>query len=308
MSTDHITVTSPAEITYSGAYALMIKGDLDAAVSCLETNGTPEMKNFIKAIDSALQENKEDAQEVKDRGFWKRLFSSNTKDLGNVIFEQNTVLSALYVLLRVQSFSGESCSKMLAELYSYADKEANTSRVENNNIQKAIIATLEKNANEFHLNELRDKALMKLLKAAENSSCFESDIRIKLGEAQKAFEDSESRINKDLQDFIKTANDHINSTAGACTKSIQDIKIYAEESIKSINEQAAAQVQECKSAVADMMNEFEKQRIDIENIIDERFTKMNNDLIEKEKRTKVLAITSLCIAAVSVIASILLVL
>lgn len=279
MSTDQVTLASPTEISFSDAYTLMIKGDLEGAIDTLQRNGAPELRNFYTAIDTEIQTNKSEAQEIKDRSFWKRLFSSNTKDLGNTIFEQNTVLSALYVLLRIQSFSGESCSKLLAELYNYADKESSTAGVESSNIQKAIINTLEKNAKEFHLNELRDKALMKLLKAAENASCFENDIRIKLGEAQKAFENSEAIVKKDLEQAKQTYD----------------------QNVKSIDERATCFVEKCDAAVKKMEGEFEEEKKDVRRIVDERYKILNEQLIKREKRTRILSILSICIAVTAVV-------
>jgi len=152
----------------SEAYQLMLAGKQEDAVRVLlSDNDGSKMLSFVKKTEEALQAHKEHANEVKDRSFWKKLFSNNTKDLADVLCDQNIIMSSFFIMLRLQNISGEACSRMLSELYKYAENEANTTGTENKNIQQAIISTLERNQEEYLANQLRDKALMKLLKLTD---------------------------------------------------------------------------------------------------------------------------------------------
>lgn len=289
-SSETITVGETDHVLDS-AYNKMLKGNIDGAVESLVENGKNEFENFVKSINSALEENREHSTDVKDRGFWKALFSSNTKDLGSILFEQNTLLSALFVLIRLQGLSGEACSKMLSDLYTYAGKEADTTGQEKNNIQNAIIATLEKNVQEFKLDEIRDKALMKLLKAAENSAKFEKDMRVIAGSAKKSYEDSEQKILKDTKDFKKAADEKIKGlkewtekNKATYDKQIADLKVAYEEELSNVRKT------------------YEAKEVELKTLVDNQIQEFTQDAIQREKRLRRLCLSAISISGVSILA------
>ena len=107
----------------------------------------------------------------------------------------------LYMLIMLQSLSTQANTKLLTELYAYADKEANTDNNEKSAIKEGIIAILEKNKQEFQRNVVRDRALMKLLKFAQNTEKDNEVIKNQIAEIQNkcynVTEQLKAKIDKD---------------------------------------------------------------------------------------------------------------
>lgn len=187
--TQNKAFTTPKISSQSEAYNRMLQGQYDEAIQVLLNDSQlTEFNKFINAINFDLQENKQHAEDIKDRNFFKRLISSNTKDIGNVLFEQNISLSAFYILLRLLSTSSLKDRKLLLNLYEYAQKEADIASNEQTSIQKGIIAILKKNEEDFKQNEIRDRALMKLLKEAQALEDFKNGLSQLVSQIEQKYE------------------------------------------------------------------------------------------------------------------------
>lgn len=188
----------------SSAYSLMLQGKYNEAVDCLISNN--ELKRFINEVECDLRQNKEDATTIKDRKWYERIFHSNVKEIGTILFKQNTALSILYVMIMLLSRSSQVNTKLLVELYDYADKEASTDSNEKSAIKEGIIAILEKNKQEFQRNVVRDRALMKLLKFAQNTERENEDIKDQLVETRNRCNNIEEqlkgKIDKETLEYI----------------------------------------------------------------------------------------------------------
>lgn len=209
---------APKISSQSEAYNRMLQGQYDEAIQVLLNDSQlTEFNKFIQAINCDLHENKQHAEDIKDRNFFKRLISSNTKDIGEVLFEQNISLSAFYILLRLLSTSSQKDRKLLLNLYQYAEKEAKVVSNEQTSIQKGIIAILKKNEEDFKQNEIRDRALMKLLKEAQAIEDFKNGLSQLVSKIEQKHKEAERKLqekyDKDIQSIktdIKTQKDDIN--------------------------------------------------------------------------------------------------
>lgn len=185
------------------AYSLMKDGKIGESVKKLETASSPaEMKRFFDAFNEDVLSNKNKALEIKDRGFFKQLVSNNTKDIAEVLYQQNILLAACFVLLRLNSSTGESCARMFADLVSKAKQSSSLANEESSEIEEAILATIERNAHEYHMNEVRDKAMMKLLKAASESHDFEARMTTALHEAEEEYKRASAKISQEHEQSI----------------------------------------------------------------------------------------------------------
>lgn len=204
--TQNKAFTTPKISSQSKAYNCMLQGQYDEAIQILLNDSQLiEFNKFIQAINCDLHENKQHAEDIKDRNFFKRIISSNIKDIGEVLFEQNISLSSFYILLRLLSISSQKDRKLLLNLYEYANQEANVAGQEQTSIQKGIIAILKKNEEEFKQNEIRDRALMKLLKEAQAIEDFKnglsqlvSQIEQKYNEAERKLQEKYGQLQSDL--------------------------------------------------------------------------------------------------------------
>jgi len=185
------------------AYSLMKDGKIDEAVNKLVTaSSADEIMLFCNAFKEEVASNKNRVFEIKDRGFFKSLVSNNAKDIGDVLYQQNILLAACFVLLRLNSSNGEVCARMYAELFSKARQSSSLANEESSEIEEAILATIERNAHEHHMNEVRDKAMMKLLKAASESHDFEARMTTALHEAAEEYKSASAKISQEHEQSI----------------------------------------------------------------------------------------------------------
>lgn len=191
------------ENSQESAYSLMKNGKIKESVRKLETASSPaEMKRFFDAFNEDVLSNKDKALKIKDRSFFKALFSNNTKDIADVLYQQNILLAACFVLLRLNSSTGESCARMFADLVSKAKESSTVANEESSEIEDAILSIIERNAHEYHMDEVRDKAMMKLLKAASESHDFEARMTTALHEAEEEYKKASTKISQEHEQSI----------------------------------------------------------------------------------------------------------
>lgn len=215
--TQNNAFTTPKISSQSKAYNCMLQGQYDEAIQILLNDSQLiEFNKFIQAINCDLHENKQHAEDIKDRNFFKRIISSNIKDIGEVLFEQNISLSSFYILLRLLSISSQKDRKLLLNLFEYAEKEAKVVSNEQTSIQKGIIAILKKNEEDFKQNEIRDRALMKLLKEAQAIEDFKNGLSQLVSQIEQKHKEAERKLQEkydtDIQSIktdIKTQKDDI---------------------------------------------------------------------------------------------------
>lgn len=178
------------------------EGNLDAVVNALSAN--PEAFNrFVKSTELALSESKDMASAVKDRNFIKRIFSSNTSDLAKVLLEQNDVLTRFFVLLQLLTLQTKGNSGILLKICDAIKTSSDVDGQEQGNLQKIAISFLEQNIEAIKAEEIRDKALMKLLKAAESSAAFENSIREAHSRVEKQYLDSSNKLQQAFDSYKK---------------------------------------------------------------------------------------------------------
>ena len=162
---------------------------------------------LLEALEANIKVSQKEAADIKERGWFDRLKSNNVNDIGKILSNQNIVIACLFVLMQLQSWSIESNAEMLATLCAEVDKESQNSTDESSSIKQIVRDVLESNKLKIERDELRDKALMKLLKAAENSREFENAMRDALQLVKEEYHQSEQKLNainvKNQQELLK---------------------------------------------------------------------------------------------------------
>ena len=71
------------------------------------------MAQLIKDIACDINNNKKDLNEIKNRGWWKRVTNNNTADLADSIIKQNDIISTFYGILQAVLFLSVNNTRML---------------------------------------------------------------------------------------------------------------------------------------------------------------------------------------------------
>ena len=186
------------------------------------------MESLLVGIDNIIKDSQKEASAIKERGIFKRFTNNNVNDIGSVLSKQNVVIACLFLLMQMQSYSIEACNDMLAALSRGIDETSNDSTEQSLIIAQTFRDVLEDYKKKLEKDGIRDKALMKLLKAAENSKDFEIGIRAEVAkikseysadveklyninkENQKNLSDTIQRIKKDLEKRFTLIENNVN--------------------------------------------------------------------------------------------------
>lgn len=185
-------------------------GKIADAVEAITSN--PEaFAQFVLSTEIALKEGKDKATIIRDRGFFKRLFSSPSSDLAKLLLEQNDVMTRFFVILQLLTLQSKGNAKYLSKICSAIKSASDAGDVENGNLQRIAVDFLEQNIEAAKAEKVRDLALMKLLKSAELNAVFESDMRSAEAKAEKSYELSSEKLQKEYNAFVSTINGKLNT-------------------------------------------------------------------------------------------------
>lgn len=200
-----VAVTLPSDIEKA-----LEQGNIAAAIEAIASN--PEsMAQFVKSTELALLEGKDNAKIIRDRSFFKKLFSSSTSDLAKLLLEQNDVLTRFFVMLQLLVSQSKGNAKYLSDICSAIKNASDVGDAEGGNLQRIAVNFLEQNIEAAKAERVRDLALMKLLKSAELNAVFEQDMRDAEAKAEARYEKSAKQLKNDYNAFVSTINGKINT-------------------------------------------------------------------------------------------------
>ena len=181
---------------------------------------------LLESVEKTIESSRKEAASLKDRGLFGRLTSNNVNDIGNVLGKQNIVIACLYLLMQMQSFSIEACNDMLAALYREVDKTSEDTTEQSSIITQTFKDVLEDYRKRLEKDGIRDKALMKLLKAAENTKDFEAGIKDEVERAKSEYKSAIEKIyalseenQKKLSEQVRVAQENFDMKISSMEKS-----------------------------------------------------------------------------------------
>lgn len=122
-----------------------------------------KLQEIIKITSEELKAATTNANEIAGRGFFKRLFASNTKDFAKLMVAQNEIMSNFFLLLQVMTFLCKGNSMLLFGLMDSLDRGMDMSNEEQKNLYAFAKSYLQEAIESAKAEELRETALKKLL-------------------------------------------------------------------------------------------------------------------------------------------------
>ena len=127
------------------------------------------LDDFIEKVSERLKKAKEDAKEINDRGFWKRLVSSNVRDVSGILISQSDVMTSFFTLLQLITFLCKGNAGMLAGLMDTINKSEHLKSKENEELYEFAKLYFEEAVKFAETEKIREDALKKLLLHAERT-------------------------------------------------------------------------------------------------------------------------------------------
>lgn len=187
--TGEITQASPVQVALSN-------GNFEEAVDLISSD--PEtFRAFITSTELAIKENKSKAVELNGKNWIRRAFTSSTSEFSRLFLEQNDVMGRFFVMLQLLTLQNKNSVSALSKLCTAIQAESETAGTEQGNLQRIAVTFLEQNIEAIKAEETRDRALIKLLKFAEQNAVFEQRITEAERRAEQKFAEATEQLAKD---------------------------------------------------------------------------------------------------------------
>ena len=204
----------------------------------------------ISELSEKLNNDKQRAEEIKNKSFIKRMFKSSIKLQAEANLRQNDIMNDFYQLLTAISYLSKGNSTLLVGLYNSLCKseEANG----NNMFYETAKASIQAAINSAENEEKREKALKKaLVKANENESKINEN-ETKIDSIKK---DLLSRINDAVDLFKNHLNIRKKETEKDINNKIENTKLYIDEHIRMLN----LRIEENNKSTISIFNSLSKE-------------------------------------------------
>jgi hypothetical protein len=204
----------------------------------------------ISELSEKLNNDKQRAEEIKNKGLIKRMFKSSIKLQAEANLRQNDIMNDFYQLLTAISYLSKGNSTLLVGLYNSLCKseEANG----NNMFYETAKASIQAAINSAENEEKREKALKKaLVKANENESKINEN-ETKIDSIKK---DLLSRINDAVDLFKNHLNIRKKETEKDINSKIENTKLYIDEHLRMLN----LRIEENNKSTISMINSVSKE-------------------------------------------------
>ena len=217
----------PINNSQSEVLELIASGKYDLAVE--KISESPEAFNvLVSSIGKKLQEEKKSVEKIRDRNFFKRLFSSNIKDVASIVLSQNETMSNFFVMLQLTAMATKGNAKVLYRICDCLKRGTDASELEDSSIRRMAISFMEDNIKAIEEERIRDEAIMKLLKAYAE---FKQAI-IDIGEKEKDIEQSIDELTFDIKEDLRKQEEKTNKSFEETSASINNLQ---KETIKQID-------------------------------------------------------------------------
>ena len=204
----------------------------------------------ISELSEKLNNDKQRAEEIKNKGLIKRMFKSSIKLQAEANLRQNDIMNDFYQLLTAISYLSKGNSTLLVGLYNSLCKseEANG----NNLFYETAKASIQAAINSAENEEKREKALKKaLVKANENES--------KINENETKIESIKKELLSRINNAIGSIKDHLNirkeETEKDINSKIENTKLYIDEHLRMLN----LRIEDNNKSTISMFNSLSKE-------------------------------------------------
>lgn len=159
---------------------VITKGDL-------EENPTIIGESIVQ-LAQAIVDTKGNIQEIKDRGFWKRLVNNNTRDLAEAMIKQNDTISGFLTIVQGVIFLSMNNVVVLGGIMDALNKQEDTNNLRDNQYYKMA-------------KDYLSEAIKSAQKVAANEAEIEN-VKIRLIEHYK-IQESQNKLLDDLRQELK---------------------------------------------------------------------------------------------------------
>ncbi len=292
ISTDEqVAVAPPSQIEEA-----LEQGNITAAVEAIASN-PDAIAHFVQSTELALVEGKDKAKVIRDRGFFKKLFSSSTSDLAKLLLEQNDVLTRFFVMLQLLIVQSKGNAKYLSEICSAIKNASEVGDAESGNLQRIAVNFLEQNIEAAKAERVRDLALMKLLKSAELNAVFEQDMRAAEAKAEARYEASTKQLKNDYDAFVSTVNGKINT---------QNIELQKKATPQDISNAISSLAQTLNQSINERakLSDIDKAATSITEDVNKRLETENKRLRKQVQTANIIGSIGLIIAIFTILISV----
>lgn len=158
-----------------------------------------KLQEIIQATSNELEAARTDADEIANRSFLKRLFSSNTKDFVKLMVAQNDIMSNFFLLLQVMTFLCKGNSILLFGLMDSLNKGMDMSNEEQKNLYTFAKSYLQEAIESAKSEELRETALKKLLIHSNELKEFQNKSKESIDGLSSELKEFKNKTNQDLK-------------------------------------------------------------------------------------------------------------
>lgn len=226
-----------------------------------------KLQEIIQATSKELENAKTNANEIANRSFLKRLFSSNTKDFANILVAQNGIMSNFFLLLQVMTFLCKGNSVLLFGLMDSLDKGLDMSNEEQKNLYTFAKSYLQEAIESAKSEELRETALKKLLIHSNELKDFQDESNNSIEELSSKTKTIETDVVKllefqnKMEDNIKELEEENKTLKSNFKEELKVLRQQSDQSIKDLSQQTKYWVDSKEKEIEAIISSIRKRTI-----------------------------------------------
>ncbi len=283
----------PLNNNQSEALELIASGEYDLAVEKIAES--PEAFDvLVSSIGKKLQEEKKSVEKIRDRNFFKRLFSSNIKDVASIVLSQNETMSHFFVMLQLTAMATKGNAKVLYRICDCLKRGTDAGELEDSSIRRMAISFMEDNIKALEEEKIRDEAIMKLLKAYAEFKQTTIDVEIKehgieqsITHLRSDVEEKIRRQEKKTNELFEKASASISNSQNETRKQIDNLRNHTDsitEKLKHESENAKLSLNNrIEKLQSSEVNERNKLQLNIQNGLNENVSGLRNNICDLQK-------------------------
>lgn len=226
-----------------------------------------KLQEIIQATSIELENAKTNANEIANRSFLKRLFSSSTKDFAKILVAQNGIMSNFFLLLQVMTFLCKGNSVLLFGLMDSLDKGLDMSNEEQKNLYTFAKSYLQEAIESAKSEELRETALKKLLIHSNELKEFQDKSNNSIEELSsktKAIETDVVKLQKfqdETKQSIKNLEDENRSLKDGFENELKNLRQQSNQDLEALSQLTKHWVDSEEKEIEAVHNSIRKRTI-----------------------------------------------
>nr|WP_144925377.1 hypothetical protein [Paenibacillus bovis] len=151
-------------------------------------NNPSQIGESIVELAQAIEDAKWDIEEIKKRGFWKRLTNNNTRDLAETFMKQNDTISGFLTIIQGIIFLSMNNVVVLGGIMDALNKQEDTNNLRDNqyfNLAKDYLSEALKSAEKVANNEKEIELVKEGLEESNQTQVLQQHWLVELNKQQK---------------------------------------------------------------------------------------------------------------------------